>query len=97
MKGNVKAPPQTPQSTSSSPPPPTSDDARPYVLIRGKRVEVPKACPKGAKGRLVNNQRFIEQLDIRDTCAPNSNPRAKLRASNTKTALIYKRVFPDCL
>ena len=42
VKGNVKAPPQTPQSTSSSNPP-TSDDARPYVLIRGKRVEVPEA------------------------------------------------------
>ena len=33
VKGNVEAPPQTPQSTSSSNPP-TSDDARPYVLIR---------------------------------------------------------------
>ena len=29
VDGNVKAPPQTPQSTSSSKPPRTSDDARP--------------------------------------------------------------------
>ena len=49
VKGNVKAPPQTPQSTSSSNPP-TSDDARPYVFIRGKLFEVPKAYPKGAEG-----------------------------------------------
>ena len=41
VKGNVKALPPTPQFTPSSNPP-TSDDARPYVLIREKRVEVPK-------------------------------------------------------
>ena len=49
VKGNVKAPPQTPQSTSSSKPP-TSDDARPYVFIRGKLVEVPEVYPKGTEG-----------------------------------------------
>ena len=54
-KGNVKAPPQTPQSTSSSNPP-TSDDAHPYVFIRGRLVEVPEAYPEGAEGRLVNDQ-----------------------------------------
>ena len=60
VKGNVKAPPHTPQSTSSSNPPlPTSDDACPYVFIGGKLVEVPEAYPKGTKGQLVNDQRFI--------------------------------------
>ena len=54
VKGNVEAPPQTPQSTSSSNPP-TSDDARPYVFICGKLVEVPEAYPKGAEGRWVND------------------------------------------
>ena len=58
VKGNVKAPPQTPQSTSYFNPP-TSDDARPYVFIRGKLFDVPEAYPKGAEGRLVNDKRFI--------------------------------------
>ena len=52
VKGNVNAPPQTPESTSSSNPP-TSDDARPYVFIHGKLVEVPEAYPKGVEGQLV--------------------------------------------
>ena len=102
MKGNVKAPPQTPQSTSSSNPP-TSDDARPYVFIRGKLVEVPEAYPKGAEGRLVNDQQFIQELeelpakDICDACVRNTNPRAKPKASGTKTAFLHKRVFGDFL
>ena len=102
VKGNVKAPPQTPQSTSSSNPP-TSDDARPYVFIRGKLFEVPEAYPKGAEGRLVNDKRFIRELeellvkDIRNACARNTNPCAKPKASDTKSDLIYKRVFGDFL
>ena len=98
VKGNVKAPPLTSQSTSSSNPP-TSDDARPYVLICGKRVAVPEAYPKGTEGWLLNDQQFIGQpeecraKDIRDACARNTNLRAKPKASNTKIALIYKRVF----
>ena len=102
VKGNVKAPPQTPRSTSSSNPP-TSDDARPYVFIRGKLFEVPKAYPKGAEGRLVNDKRFIRELDellvkdIRTACARNMNPRAKPKASDTKSDLIYKLVFADFL
>ena len=61
-------------------------------LIRGKHVEVPEAHPKGAKGRLVNDQLFIQEQeqflskDIRDHCARNNNLRAK--PSYTKTALI---------
>ena len=80
--------------------PPTSDDAHPYML---KRVEVPEAYPKGKGGRLVNNQRFIRALeeflakDIRAACARNTNPRAKLKASDTKTASIYTCVFGDFL
>ena len=83
--------------------PPTSDDARPYVLICGKHVQVPEASPKGAEGRLVNDQQFIDELehflakDTRNACARNNNPCAKPRASDTKTALIYKRVFTDFL
>ena len=79
--------------------PPTSDDARPYVFIRGKLFEVPEAYPKGAEGRLVNDQRSnreVEELlakDIRNACARNTNPRAKPKASDTKSDLIYKRVF----
>ena len=97
VKGNVKAPPQTPQSTSSSNPP-TSDDARPYVFVRGKLFEVPEAYPKGAEGRLVNDKRFIRELeellvkDIRKTCAWNTNPRGKPKALDTKSDLVYKRV-----
>ena len=102
VKGNVKAPPQTPQSTSSSNPP-TSDDARPSVFICRKFFEVPEAYPKGAGGRLVNDKRFIRELeemlvkDIRNACARNINPRAKPKASDTKSDLIYKRVFADFL
>ena len=102
VKGNVKAPPQTPQSTSSSNPP-TSDDARPSVFIRRKFFKVPEAYPKGAEGRLVNDNRFIRELeemlvkDIRNACARNTNPRAKPKASDTKSDLIYKRVFGDFL
>ena len=102
VNGNVKAPPQTPQSTSSSNPP-TSDDARPYVFIRGKLFEVPEAYPKGAEGRLVNDKRFIRELeelpvkDIRNACARNTNPRAKSKASDTKSDFIHKRVFADFL
>ena len=82
---------------------PPSDDARAYVLIRGKGVEVPEAYPKGSEDRLVNDQRFIQELeeflvkDIRDACARNSNPCAKPKPSESKTALIYKRVFADFL
>ena len=83
--------------------PPTSDDARPYVFIRGKLFEVPQAYRKGAEGRLVNNKRFIRELeellakDIRNTCARNTNPHAKPKASDTKSDLIYKHVFADFL
>ena len=53
-----KAPPQAPQSIASLNLP-TSDDAHPYVLIRGKRLEVPEAYPNNAEGWLVNDQQFI--------------------------------------
>ena len=102
VNGNIKAPPQTPQSTFSSHPA-TSDDARPNVFVRGKCVELPEAYPKGAQGQLVNDQRCIRELeeflakDIRDTCAQSTNLRAKPKASDTKTALIYKCVFGDFL
>ena len=102
VKGNVKAPPQTPQSTSSSNPP-TSDDARPHVFIRGKLFEVPEAYPKGAEGRLVNDKRFIRELeellvkDIGNGCARNTNLRAKPKVSDTKSDLMYKGVFADFL
>ena len=80
-----------------------SDDARPYVLIRGKRLKVPEVYSEGAEGRWgsVNDQQFIQGLeqflakDIRDACARNSNPVEKLKPSDTKTALIYERVFAD--
>ena len=94
-----QCPPQTVQSTASFDPP-TSDDACPYVLICGKRVE---AYPNGAEGQLVNDQRFIHELepflskDIRDACLRNGNPRAKLKPSDTKTAFIYECVFVDFL
>ena len=46
VKGNVEAAPTTPSN------PPTSDDARPYVLIRGKGFKVLEAYPKGTEGWL---------------------------------------------
>ena len=62
VKGNYNAPPQTTQSTALSNPA-TSDDAGPYVLIRGKRAKVPEAYPNGVEGWLVNNKRFIQELE----------------------------------
>ena len=65
------------------PPPPPSDDARPYVLIRGKCLEAPEAYPKGGEGRLVNDQRLLQAMeqflakDIHDACARNNSPHAK--------------------
>ena len=54
VKGNVTALPQNLQSTTSSNPP-TSDDACPYVLICGKRFNIPEAYPKGAEGQLMKD------------------------------------------
>ena len=51
----------------------------------------------------MNDKRFIRELeellvkDIRNACARNTNPRAKLKALDTKSDLIYKRVFADFL
>ena len=44
--------------------------------------------------------RELEELlakDIPNACARNTNPRAKPKASDTKSDLIYKRVFADFL
>ena len=51
----------------------------------------------------MNDQPFIRELEellakyIRNACAQNTNPRAKPKASDTKSNLIYKRVFADFL
>ena len=51
----------------------------------------------------MNDQQFIDDLnkylvkDISDTCARNTNPRAKPKSSDTKSNLIYKCVFADFL
>ena len=51
----------------------------------------------------MNDKRLIRELeellvkDIRNACARNTNPRAKPKASDTKSHLIYKRVFADFL
>ena len=51
----------------------------------------------------MDDKRFIrkgEELlakDIRNTCARNTNLCAKLKASDAKSDLIYKRVFADFL
>ena len=97
----------TPPPHPRTPLPPSNhapyDDSRPYVLIRGKRFYVPEGYPKGAEGRLVNDQQFIDDLtnmfvkDIREACARNTNPRAKPKSSDTKSDLIFKRVFADYL
>ena len=85
------------------PPPPTSDDTRPYVFIYGTLFDVPEVYPMGAEGRFVNDKQFIRELeellvkDIRNACARNMNPRAKPKASDTKSDLIYKRVFTNFL
>ena len=73
------------------------------MFIRGKLFEVPEAYPNGAEGRLVNDQRFIRELeellakDIRNACVRNTNPRAKPKALDTKFDLIYKRVLAEFL
>ena len=47
----------------------------------------------------MNDKRFIPELeellvkDIRNAYTQNTNPRAKPKASDTKSDLIYKRVF----
>ena len=102
VKDNVDPTPPPPHSSAPSNPAPC-DDSRPYVLIRGKRFYVPEGYPKGAEGRLVNDQQFIDDLtnmfvkDIREACARNTNPRAKPKSSDTKSDLIFKRVFADYL
>ena len=59
--------------------------------------------PKGAAGRLLNDQQFIDDLnkylvkDICDACAWNNNPHAKPKSSDTKSDLMSKCVFPDFL
>ena len=51
----------------------------------------------------MNDQQFVQELeqfllkDIRDACAQKSNPRTKLKSSDTKCDLIYKCVFADFL
>ena len=51
----------------------------------------------------MNDQQFIREPEelrakyIRDACARNTNLRAKPKASDTKTTLIYKRVSGDFL
>ena len=56
VKGDVDTPrPPTPHSCASSNPT-TSDDTCP-------NVEVPEAYPKAAQGRLVNDQKFIDELN----------------------------------
>ena len=73
------------------------------MFIRGKLFEVPEAYPKGAKGRLVKDERFIRELeelltkDIHNACVWNTNPRAKPKISDTKSDLIYKRLFANFL
>ena len=73
------------------------------MFICGKLFEVPEAYPKGAEGRLVNDKRFIREVeellakDIRNACARNTNPRAKPKASDTKSDLICKCVFANFL
>ena len=73
------------------------------MLIHGKRFKVPEAYPKGAEGRLVNDQQFVGDLnkylvkDIFDAGAWNSNPCAKPKSLETKSDLIYKCVFADFL
>ena len=66
---------------------------RPFVRIPEKLLEVPEVYPKGAKGRFVNNQKFVAELnkhvvkDIRDACVQNNNPRAKRKSSMTESYL----------
>ena len=98
MKGNVGAP-QQPRS-----PLPLLTPPRVMTPVHAwKRFKVREAYPKGSEGWLVNDQRFIEELekylvkDIYDTCVQNKNPRAKLKSSDTNSNLIYKRVFADFL
>ena len=51
----------------------------------------------------MNDKQFIRELgellakDIRNACEQNTNPRAKLKVSDTKFDLIYKHVFADFL
>ena len=104
VKGNFEPPPpHQPCTPLHFLTPPQVMTPRPYVLIRGKRYEVPEAYPKGAKGWLVNDQKFIDELneylvkDICDACAQDTNPHAKPKPSDTKSDLIYKRVFAGVL
>ena len=69
------------------------------MFIRAKLFEVPEAYPKGTEGWLVNDKRFIRELEeflvkhIHNACTRNTNPRAKPKASDTKSGLISKCVF----
>ena len=106
MQGHVYAAPANPANLYLFYPPPpthTHDDARPHMLVHGKRLEGPETYPKGTEGRLVNDQQFIGDLnkylvkDIRDACARNNNPRAQAKSPDTKSDLIYKCVVAKFL
>ena len=82
---------------------PTEEDTRPKVLIRGEWRKVPDGYPRDASGQLERDQLFINDLaeqlvaELRATCQLNPDPDAKPKSSDTKTGLIYKRAFRNCL
>ena len=82
---------------------PIEEDTRPKVLIRGEWRKVPDGYPADASGQLEREQLFINDLskqlvaELRAACQFNPNPGAKLKSSNRKTDLIYKRAFCNYL
>ena len=79
------------------------EDTRSKVLIRGELRKVPDGYPVDASGQLERDQLFIDDLskqlvaELRAACQFNPNPGAKLKSSDTKTDLIYKRAFCNYL
>ena len=83
--------------------PATEEDTCPKVLIRGEWHKVPDSYPKDASGQLERDQQFINglakqlEVELRVACRLNTSPGAKPKSTDTKSNLIYKRAFCNCL
>ena len=88
VKGNADAPPPTLHSFASFDPT-THDDTCHYVFVRKQRVHIPKGYPKGAQGRLVRDQMFIDDLtkdlkqNMYQACAANANSHVKPKSTDS--------------
>ena len=72
------------------------------MSIHRERFQVPEGYPDGTQGQLARNQMFDDltkahQQNLYSACVRNTNSHAKPKSSDSKSDLIYKRVFTDLL